>query len=162
MTSSSDEKWRPFNCFFSRVGLRTYQHPCTSRNVHIRKKLGQYALTHNTRKIKHFDFNSVIIGLKWTRKSCESRRYSFSKSGDAKDWASNWTFNSHARHMNTDNWWNDKAEAQVLGKKVSSSSSFPPKIWNIFLWAKIGDFAVKKFRGLSGLIQDKPEYQIKQ
>ena len=28
MTSASDEKWRPFNCFFSRVGLRTYQHPC--------------------------------------------------------------------------------------------------------------------------------------
>ena len=28
MTSSSDEKWRPFNCFFSQVGLRTYQHPC--------------------------------------------------------------------------------------------------------------------------------------
>ena len=25
MTSASDEKWRPFNCFFSRVGLRTYQ-----------------------------------------------------------------------------------------------------------------------------------------
>ena len=30
MTSASDEKWRPFNCFFSRVGLRTYQHPCIS------------------------------------------------------------------------------------------------------------------------------------
>ena len=28
MTSASDEKWRPFNCFFGRVGLRTYQHPC--------------------------------------------------------------------------------------------------------------------------------------
>jgi hypothetical protein len=27
MTSASDEKWQPFNCFFSRVGLRTYQHP---------------------------------------------------------------------------------------------------------------------------------------
>ena len=26
-TSTSDEKWRPFNCFFSRVGLRIYQHP---------------------------------------------------------------------------------------------------------------------------------------
>ena len=29
VTSPSDEKWRPFNCFFSRVGRRTYQHPCT-------------------------------------------------------------------------------------------------------------------------------------
>ena len=29
MISASDEKWQPFNCFFSRVGLRTYQHPCT-------------------------------------------------------------------------------------------------------------------------------------
>ena len=28
MTSASDEKWRPFNCFLSRVGLSTYQHPC--------------------------------------------------------------------------------------------------------------------------------------
>ena len=28
MTYSSEEKWRPFNCFFSRFGLRTYQHPC--------------------------------------------------------------------------------------------------------------------------------------
>ena len=27
MTSALDEKWRPFNCFLSRVGLRTYQHP---------------------------------------------------------------------------------------------------------------------------------------
>ena len=27
MTSASDGKWRPFNCFFSQVGLRTYQHP---------------------------------------------------------------------------------------------------------------------------------------
>ena len=27
MTSASDEKWRPFNCFLSQVGLRTYQHP---------------------------------------------------------------------------------------------------------------------------------------
>jgi hypothetical protein len=30
MTSVSDEKWRPFNCFFSRVGLRTYQNPYIS------------------------------------------------------------------------------------------------------------------------------------
>ena len=27
MTSASDEKWRPFNCFFSRVELRSYQRP---------------------------------------------------------------------------------------------------------------------------------------
>jgi hypothetical protein len=33
MTSASDEKWRTFKCFFSRVGLRTYQHPCTSVNT---------------------------------------------------------------------------------------------------------------------------------
>ena len=26
VTSTSDEKWRPFNCFFNRFGLRTYQH----------------------------------------------------------------------------------------------------------------------------------------
>ena len=28
MNSASNEKWRPFICFFSRFGLRTYQHPC--------------------------------------------------------------------------------------------------------------------------------------
>ena len=28
MTSTSDEKWRLFNYFFSRVELRTYQHLC--------------------------------------------------------------------------------------------------------------------------------------
>jgi len=33
VTSASDEKWRPFNCFFSRVGLRTYQHLCSCRIV---------------------------------------------------------------------------------------------------------------------------------
>ena len=27
MTSTSDEKWQPFICFLSQVGLRTYQHP---------------------------------------------------------------------------------------------------------------------------------------
>ena len=31
MTSASDEKWRLLNWFFSRVGLRTYQHPCIIR-----------------------------------------------------------------------------------------------------------------------------------
>ena len=30
VTSESEEKWRTFNCFFCRVGLRTYQHPCTN------------------------------------------------------------------------------------------------------------------------------------
>jgi len=30
VTSASDEKWLPFNCFFSWVGLRTYQHPCSA------------------------------------------------------------------------------------------------------------------------------------
>ena len=29
MTSASDEKWRPFNRFFSQVRVRIYQHPCT-------------------------------------------------------------------------------------------------------------------------------------
>jgi len=36
MTSASDEKRRPFNCFFfSRSGLRTYQHPCTYIHTYI-------------------------------------------------------------------------------------------------------------------------------
>ena len=33
VTSVSDEKWRPFKCFFSRVGLRTYQHPVHSATL---------------------------------------------------------------------------------------------------------------------------------
>ena len=35
INSASDEKWRPLNCFFSRVGLRTYQHPCIFMPVRI-------------------------------------------------------------------------------------------------------------------------------
>ena len=36
MTSASDEKFRPLNCFFfsSRVGLRTYQHSCIFLSPH--------------------------------------------------------------------------------------------------------------------------------
>jgi len=34
MTSALDEKWRPFNCFFSRVRLRTYQHSCSYCPIH--------------------------------------------------------------------------------------------------------------------------------
>ena len=34
MISALDEKWRPLNCFFSRVGLGTYQHPCTKSKSH--------------------------------------------------------------------------------------------------------------------------------
>jgi len=30
VTSVSDEKWRPFKCFFSQVGLRTYHHACSN------------------------------------------------------------------------------------------------------------------------------------
>ena len=32
LTSASDEKLQPLNCFFNRVGLKTYQHPCTMRS----------------------------------------------------------------------------------------------------------------------------------
>ena len=42
MTSASGEKWRPFNCFFSRVGLRTYQHPCTQTDMIMYLKCTQY------------------------------------------------------------------------------------------------------------------------
>jgi len=35
VTSASDEKWRPFIHFLSRVGLRTYQHPCIWMCVNI-------------------------------------------------------------------------------------------------------------------------------
>ena len=37
MSSASDEKWRPFNCFFSRVGLRTYSTPVYSLSIILSK-----------------------------------------------------------------------------------------------------------------------------
>jgi len=46
MTSTSDNKWRPFNCFFSRIGLRTYQHPCiTILQTHTPAETTQYKAT---------------------------------------------------------------------------------------------------------------------
>ena len=38
MTSALDEKWRPFKFFFSRVGLRTYQHPCSIQTCDVRER----------------------------------------------------------------------------------------------------------------------------
>ena len=35
MSSASDEKWRPYNCFFSQVRLKTYQHPCTTHTARL-------------------------------------------------------------------------------------------------------------------------------
>ena len=35
MTSTLDEEWWPFNCFFSQVRPRAYQHPCRSRWHHL-------------------------------------------------------------------------------------------------------------------------------
>jgi hypothetical protein len=35
MTFALDEKWRPFNCFFNRVGLMTYQRPCNKDDAWI-------------------------------------------------------------------------------------------------------------------------------
>jgi len=37
MTSASDEKWRPFNCFFRRIRLRTYQHPCSRSPINFKQ-----------------------------------------------------------------------------------------------------------------------------
>ena len=37
MTSTSDEKWRTLNCFFSKVGLRTYQHPSKNTAIYPRR-----------------------------------------------------------------------------------------------------------------------------
>ena len=46
MNSASDEEWWPFNCSFSRVGLRTYQHPCTTCVFHLRysRRMRQLAM----------------------------------------------------------------------------------------------------------------------
>ena len=52
MTSSSDQKWRTFNCFFSRVGLRTYRHPYIHHelcegNFVAGVSCSQYTLSHS-------------------------------------------------------------------------------------------------------------------
>jgi len=53
MTSASDEKWRPFNCFFSQVGLRTYQHPCM---YPIPEKIIKQNLPDQTQRSNHLKF----------------------------------------------------------------------------------------------------------
>ena len=39
MTFVSDEKWQTFNCFFSQVGIRTYQHSCMMRKFKTKPNL---------------------------------------------------------------------------------------------------------------------------
>ena len=63
MTSAQDEKWRPFNCFFSRVGLGTYQHPCIVYQVHSRRREDVKVLNPDIHLVVHF----------WT-KLCDSAR----------------------------------------------------------------------------------------
>ena len=38
MTSASEKKWRSYNCFFSWVGLRTYQQPCAPLTLYLVEK----------------------------------------------------------------------------------------------------------------------------
>ena len=50
MTSASDEKWWSFNCFFSQVGLRTFQNPCKSHGLQsfcysVYRNLKQFAFS---------------------------------------------------------------------------------------------------------------------
>ena len=45
LTSASDKKWRSFNCFFSRIGLRTYQHLCILPHFSVRQLFVLYCLT---------------------------------------------------------------------------------------------------------------------
>ena len=58
--TASDEKWRPFNCFFSRVQLRTYQHPCNNTymylSIHVKWQLFLTVLTKFT-VIDKFEYN---------------------------------------------------------------------------------------------------------
>ena len=63
MTSASEEKWRPFNCFFSRVGLRTYQHPCklplSLYQAHVEKST-QIKSRKYFSKVRYVDFPLFI------------------------------------------------------------------------------------------------------
>ena len=52
MTSASDEKWRFFN-FFSRAGLRTYQHPCNRPEL-------QAEQCNYLRQVINFNFENEI------------------------------------------------------------------------------------------------------
>ena len=55
--SVSDEKWRPFNCFFSRVGLNTYQQHCTG--VLISPQPGPTEKT----KGHHFSSDAEVVAV---------------------------------------------------------------------------------------------------
>jgi len=61
MTSASDEKWRPFTCFFSRVGLRTYQHPCMCICWLKKTEFELYCTDCKTYKSQIFAFRSVHL-----------------------------------------------------------------------------------------------------
>ena len=62
MTSASDEKWRPFNYFFSRVGLRTYQHPCIISDISSKHDIKTIA-TFSRQKFHRTGFFSLHYGL---------------------------------------------------------------------------------------------------
>ena len=62
-----DEEWRHFNYFFSRVGLRTYQHPCKYRALTFRHRasciLGQ--AFHYSPENAFYIFNKQIYFIIW-------------------------------------------------------------------------------------------------
>ena len=65
MTSASDAKWRPFSCFFSRVWLRTYQHPCMCvfwRVLYGNDRVG--------RKWRPFNYFFSRVGLRTYQHPC--------------------------------------------------------------------------------------------
>ena len=68
MTYASDEKWRPFNCFFVRVGLKTYQHPCKANLLFVPRSIQntQIPYDHNVEflKVKPFVTYSYRYALK--------------------------------------------------------------------------------------------------
>jgi hypothetical protein len=59
MTSASDEKWRSFNYFFSRLGLRTYQHPVEVHDLNVVTQLPvQFLIT--VKYATHGNTHSVV------------------------------------------------------------------------------------------------------
>jgi hypothetical protein len=73
MISMSNEKWRPFNCFFIRVWLRTYQYPCMKGNFLFEI----FSRNFNTKKQTNFCVSAVTIpsspvlqGLRLSQQRC--------------------------------------------------------------------------------------------
>ena len=68
MMSALDKKWRPCNCFFSQVGLRTYQHPCTYSLTRLLTHSLTHSIQHSPWEANGFSASQEIPHILWNLK----------------------------------------------------------------------------------------------